>query len=167
MQSAVCCGTSLRTPPAVYKVYAGPIAGAAHSKELICMFRSPAWCPTEVSPAMAPSRSKDSATSPRVVIQGFSNDDDLDIVWTQVVAQCSAITNWNLEEKKNPSIEDVLSKMKPSMSTPEKHTTAKKIFSNTLKCVQRLGEIAANSAAMVFSPSQVREPILTSGCPGD
>jgi hypothetical protein len=117
------------------------------------MFRSPAWCPTEVSPAMAPSRSKDSATSPRVVIQGFSNDDDLDIVWTQVVAQCSAITNWNLEEKKNPSIEDVLSKMK--------------IFSNTLKCVQRLGEIAANSAAMVFSPSQVREPILTSGCPGD
>lgn len=142
-------------------------AGAAHRKQWICMPRNPAWRPTEASPAMAPSRSKDSPSSPRVLIQGFSIDDDLDIVWTQVVAQCSRITNWNLDEMKNPSIEDVLSNMKPSTSTPEKHTTAKKIFSNTLKCVQRFGEIAANSAAIVFPPSQVREPIFRSWCPGD
>jgi hypothetical protein len=148
------------TPPIACKAYIKATVCAVHGKHWICILRNPTWCPTEASPAMAPSvfphRSKELQSSPRVVIHGFSNEDDLDKVWAQVVAQCSGITTWNLDEKQNPSIGDVLSKLKPSPSMPEEYTTAKDIFSKALICVQRFGDIAANSAAVVFPPSQVR-----------
>jgi hypothetical protein len=128
---------------------------------------SPAWWPPEASPDMAPSvslhRSKEPPCSPRVVIHGFSNDEDLDKVWTQFVAQCSGITTWNLDEKKNLSIDDVLSKLKPSAFTPEEHTPAKDIFNKALICVQRFGDVVANAASVAFPPSQVRVQMSKNG----
>ena len=108
-----------------------------------------------MAPSASSRRSKEPPSSPQALIYGFSNDEDLDKVWTQVVAQCSGITTWDLYEKKNPTIGDVLSKLKPSTSTPEEHTPAKDIFNKALICVQRFGDVAASAAAVAFPPSQV------------
>jgi hypothetical protein len=120
-----------------------------------------------MAPSVSFHRSKETPSSPRVVIHGFSNDEDLDKVWTQVVAQCSGITTWDLDEKKNLSIDDVLSKLKPSASMSEEHTPAKDIFNKALICVQRFGDVAANAASVAFPPSQVRVQMSKNGSPFD
>jgi hypothetical protein len=168
---AACSATVYKRAPHfvvhLSRTYKSSTVGTVHENEWICTLRNPAWCPLEASHAMAPSasfrRSKEPPSSPQVVIHGFSNDEDLDKVWTQVVAQCSAITTWNLDEKKNPSIDDVLSKLKPSASMPEEHTPAKDIFNKALICVQRFGDVAASAAAVAFPPSQVRGQMSKNG----
>lgn len=88
----------------------------------------------------------------------FSAEDDLDKVWAETIARVNKITKWDLNEKNAVTIDQVLAKLNPPPSKDGKYSEmrgkAKTVFHNTLICVQRFGNFAANAASMVFGPSQ-------------
>ncbi|KAK4495710.1 hypothetical protein PRZ48_012978 [Zasmidium cellare] len=88
-------------------------------------------------------------------MNSFSAEDDLDKVWAEIIIRCSKITKWDLNDKKVLSVDDVLLKLKPPKDgKPDVKDKAKKVFRNTLVCVQRFGAFAAQAASMVFGPAQ-------------
>ncbi|KAF2209646.1 hypothetical protein CERZMDRAFT_70123 [Cercospora zeae-maydis SCOH1-5] len=85
----------------------------------------------------------------------LSEEDDLDTVWAEIISKCSKITNWDLNDRRSLTVDQVVSKINPPKDKKaESSGKAKEVFKNALVCVQRFGEIAANAASMVFGPSQ-------------
>jgi hypothetical protein len=85
----------------------------------------------------------------------FSENDDLDVVWARLIAECNIRAEWDLNGNKTPTVEGVLAKLNPPKKhKSEAHETTKKIFRQTLYCVNKFGSIAAQGASMVFGPSQ-------------
>lgn len=82
-------------------------------------------------------------------------DVDLDVAWGRTISKVQGITNWNLNESTRLTVDDVLANLKPSKrdGQSESHEQAKKVFRRTLQCIQTFGNIAAQSASMVFGPS--------------
>lgn len=91
-------------------------------------------------------------------MSSFSAEDDLDKVWTETIARVNRITNWDLNERKIVTIDEILAKVNPPSNKDGKYSEAqskaKTIFHNALICVQIFGGFAANAAAIVFGPSQ-------------
>ncbi|KAF7192420.1 hypothetical protein HII31_06452 [Pseudocercospora fuligena] len=89
-------------------------------------------------------------------ISGFSEEDDLDTVWSKILIRCNKITSWNLNDQTATlTVEAVIAKINPPKdSKKDSKDVAKKVFQNALVCVQRFGQIAANATSMVFGPSQ-------------
>jgi hypothetical protein len=85
----------------------------------------------------------------------LSADVDLDVAWKATISKCQSITNWDLNVNSQLSVDDVVSKIKPTKhdGKSEPHDQAKKVFRRSLECISRFGEIAAQSASMVFGPS--------------
>lgn len=85
----------------------------------------------------------------------FSAEDDLDEVWAELIVRCSKIKEWDSTNKKAMTVDDVLVKLKPPKDgEPDVKNKAKKVFRNTLVCVQRFGQFAAQAASMVFDPAR-------------
>ncbi|KAF2167934.1 hypothetical protein M409DRAFT_22079 [Zasmidium cellare ATCC 36951] len=103
---------------------------------------------------MAPQTAASAVDRPDAM-NSFSTEDDLDKVWAEIIIRCSKITKWDLNDKKVMTVDDVLLKLKPPKDgKPDVKDKAKKVFRNTLVCVQRFGAFAAQAASMVFGPSQ-------------
>jgi hypothetical protein len=85
----------------------------------------------------------------------FSENDDLDVVWARLITECNIRAEWDLNSNKTPTVEGVLAKLNPPKKhKSETHETTKKIFRQTLYCVDKFGNIAAQAASMAFGPSQ-------------
>ena len=85
----------------------------------------------------------------------LSTEIDLDVAWKATISKCQSITNWDLNANSRLSVDDVVSNIKPTKrdGKSESHDQAKKVFRRSLECISRFGEIAAQSASMVFGPS--------------
>jgi len=85
----------------------------------------------------------------------FSEHDDLDVVWARLITECNTRAEWDLDSNRKPTVEGVLAKLKPpKRHKAEAHETTKKIFRQTLYCVDKFGSIAAQAASIAFGPSQ-------------
>ena len=83
-------------------------------------------------------------------MSSVSVDDDLDKAWADIIQRCNKITKWDLNEKENLTIDQVVSKINPPKDGKSGgHEKAKSVFMNTLTCVQRFGQFAAQAAGMV------------------
>ena len=69
-------------------------------------------------------------------------DIDLDVAWTRTISKVQNITNWNLNDSKDLSVDDVIANLKPSKrdGKSESHEQAKRVFSRTLQCIYRICE---------------------------
>jgi hypothetical protein len=71
----------------------------------------------------------------------FSENDDLDVVWARLITECNIRAGWDLNSDKTPTVEGVLAKLNPPKKhKSETHETTKKIFRQTLYCVDKFGE---------------------------
>lgn len=109
---------------------------------------------------MAPQTALSAVDRPNA-ITSFSAEDDLDKVWAEIIVRCSKITKWDLNDKKIMTVDDVLIKLKPPKEgKADVKDKAKKVFRNTLFCVQRFGQFAAQAASMV----SIKGVILSKTC---
>lgn len=91
----------------------------------------------------------------RPVMATYSVDDDLDKVWAEIISRCNKKFDWNLNEKKTVSVDQVLEIVRPPKAgKSSKRDNAWKVFKTALVCVQRFGDAAAQVAGAVFGPSQ-------------
>ncbi|KAF7191884.1 hypothetical protein HII31_06929 [Pseudocercospora fuligena] len=85
----------------------------------------------------------------------FTTDNDLDTAWSQMIKTCNHRFDWNLNEDRSTSVEQILLQLcPPKTSTSETSKKAQKVFKSTRKCVQRLGEAAAQLSSITFGPAQ-------------
>ncbi|KAL9096406.1 MAG: hypothetical protein Q9165_001403 [Trypethelium subeluteriae] len=85
----------------------------------------------------------------------FSEDEDLEQAWNKLMVRLRNEASFNipLDPSQAPSIERITAMINPSKADSATKTTAKAIFSKTLKFIDRFGAMIAQGASVVFGPS--------------
>ncbi|KAL9068112.1 MAG: hypothetical protein Q9157_006608 [Trypethelium eluteriae] len=85
----------------------------------------------------------------------FSEEEDLEQAWNKLMARLGNEASFNipLDPGQAPSIEQITAMINPPKADSATKTTAKAIFSKTLKFIDSFGSMIAQGASVVFGPS--------------
>jgi fungal STAND N-terminal Goodbye domain len=99
---------------------------------------------------------REALIGPSDATAGFSSEenDDILVTWNQVQTRIIQLTGGDPKNvRDNLSIDDVLNSLdhaqKSDKKAAAKYGEIKKVFNNSLKCIQTVGDIVANGASQV------------------